>query len=227
MPPGSPFLLSLWEPLRVSLQTAGAAFLLLLPVGVWWAWKLSRAKPGFFRAANETLLLLPLVLPPLVVGYGLLLLFGRGTAPGRFLTDRLHISLVFTWQGAALAAFVMGLPLLVRSAQTAFEGINPDWIDAARNAGATESQIFWRVALPLSQRGIWAGATLAFARALGEFGATLMVAGNIAGQTQTIPLHLYEAVQNGRDTDALRDALLLAAFAWGLGGLAVWWGRKG
>ena len=222
MPPDNTF----WEPLRVSLLTSGAALCLMVPLGIWWAWRLSRLKPGILRAFCETVLLLPLVLPPLVVGYGLLLLFGRGTASGRFLNDVLHLSLIFTWQGAALAAFVMGLPLLVRSAQTAIEAVDADLTDAARNAGATDGQIFWCVLLPLSQKGIIAGATLGFARALGEFGATLMVAGNIAGQSQTLPLHLYEAVQNGRDTDALRDALVLAGFAWVLSGAAIWWTRR-
>lgn len=210
----------------MSLQTAGAALVFMVPVGVWLAWRLARAKPGPGRVLGETLLLLPLVLPPLVVGYGLLLLLGRGTQAGRFLNDSLHIQWLFTKQAAALAAFVMGVPLLVRSAQAALEAVDGDLLDAGRVAGATEPQLLWHILLPLARRGIAAGITLGFARALGEFGATLMVAGNIAGQTQTLPLHLYEAVQSGRDSEALRDALVLGACAWVLSGVASFWTRR-
>lgn len=222
MPPHTP-----WEePLWVSLQTAGAALFFMVPVGVFLAWRLARAKPGPGRVLGETVLLLPLVLPPLVVGYGLLLLLGRGTLAGRFLNDVLHVEWLFTKQAAALAAFVMGLPLLVRSAQTAMEAVDGDLLDAGRVAGASEAQLLWHLLLPLARRGIASGITLAFARALGEFGATLMVAGNIAGQTQTLPLHLYEAVQAGRDGDALRDALVLGGCAWVLAGAASFWVRR-
>lgn len=216
----------LWDPLRLSLQTAGVALLFMVPVGVWLAWCLARARPGFFRVFCETVVLLPLVLPPILVGYGLLLLLGRGTRAGQFLNDTLHLQWLFTWQGASLAAFVMGLPLLVRASQAAIEAVDGDLLDAGRSAGANETQLLWHVLLPLARRGIAVGITLAFARALGEFGATLMVAGNIAGQTQTLPLHLYEAIQTGRDTDALRDALILGACAWILSALASWWTRR-
>ena len=218
---------SLWAgPLWVSLQTAGAALVFMVPVGVWLAWRLARTKPGPGRVLGETLLLLPLVLPPLVVGYGLLLLLGRGTQAGRFLNDSLHVQWLFTKQAASLAAFVMGVPLLVRASQAALEAVDGDLLDAGRVAGATETELLWHILLPLARRGIAAGITLGFARALGEFGATLMVAGNIAGQTQTLPLHLYEAMQSGRDSEALRDALVLGACAWVLSGVASFWTRR-
>lgn len=208
------FLPELGAALWLSLRVAVCSTLLTVPLGLWGAWWLgvrARSFPG--RVILETLLTLPLVLPPTVVGYALLLLLGRGTAGGRFAQDVLGLRLLFTWEGAALAATVMALPLLVRTGASALAAVDTELIDVARTLGATEWSLFRHVLLPLSYRGLLAGLTLAFARALGEFGATLMVAGNIPGETQTLPLALYSAVQAGEDRAALRYAATLTLLA--------------
>jgi molybdate transport system permease protein len=201
------------SPLWLSLQVAGAATLLVLPLGTAAAWWLAHGRPFPGKGLVETLLSLPLVLPPTVVGYYLLLTFGRGTAVGRWFNDSAHIRLLFTWQGAAVAASVMALPLFVRTATAAFATVERDLLEAGRTLGATESSLLTSVILPLSYRGLLAGVALAFARALGEFGATLMVAGSIPGRTQTLPLALYAAVQAGEDHDALFYTVALSVTA--------------
>jgi molybdate transport system permease protein len=178
-------------------------------VGVAGAWWLGAGRPFRGKALVETLLTLPLVLPPTVVGFALLLVLGRGTAWGRWLNDAAGVRLLFTWEGAALAAAIMALPLFVKTAAAAFASVDADLVEAGRTLGAGEATLLWRVLVPLSHRGLLAGATLAFARALGEFGATLMVAGSIPGRTQTLPLALYAAVQAGKMRDALVYATLL------------------
>ena len=147
---------------------------------------------------------LPLVLPPTVLGYYLIVLIGRQGWLGRWLQETWGISLIFTWQGAVLAAAVVSLPLVFKSARAAFEEVDPDLENAARTLGLSETAVFFRVSLPLAWRGILAGAMLAFARAMGEFGATLMVAGNLPGKTQTLSLAVYDAVQAGNDAVATR-----------------------
>ncbi len=202
-----------------------------LPVGIGAAWKLSgvssrRRRFSVFGALAETALTLPLVLPPTVIGYGLLLILGRGTALGAFLNNRLGIRLLFTWQGAAVAAAVMALPLIFRTAEATFRAVDGELLEAGRTLGATESRLFWTVLLPLTYRGLLAAVALGFSRALGEFGATLMVAGSIPGRTQTLPLALYNAVLNGQDAEARTDALLLCVIAVALlGGISFWGGR--
>ncbi len=210
----SPFLLSL----RVTL----VATALVLGGGTLAAWALSRVQ---FRgkALLETALTLPLVLPPTVVGYLLLLTLGRGTAWGRWLNDAAGIRLLFTWEGASIAAAVMAFPLMVKTAAAAMEGVEREFVETARTNGATEWQIVLHVLLPLSDRGIFAGAVLAFARGLGEFGATLMVAGNIPGMTQTMPLALYSAVLQGDDDTALFYTILLTITSFAaLWSISVW-----
>ena len=194
----------LWLSLKVALTaTAGVVVL-----GTLAAWRLAL---GRFKgkALLETVLTLPLVLPPTVAGYYLLLALGRGTAWGVWLNDSAGIRLLFTWEGAAIAAAIMAFPLMVKTAAAAMESVDREYVETARMAGADEWQIFLHVLLPLSYKGIFAGAVLAFARGLGEFGATLMVAGNIPGQTQTLPLALYAAVQAGAENVALLYTLLL------------------
>jgi molybdate transport system permease protein len=200
-------------PLLLSLQVALTATLLTLPLGLVVAWWLGVGKPFRGKIVLETLLTLPLVLPPTVVGFGLLLLLGRGTAFGRFLQDRLGIELLFTWEGAAIAASVMAFPLLVRTVSAAFASVDNELLEVGRTLGASEARLFVSVLIPLAYRGILAGTTLAFARALGEFGATLMVAGAIPGQTETLPLALYNTVQAGKDSEAVGYALLLTTVA--------------
>jgi len=142
---------------------------------------------------------LPVVLPPTVLGYYLLVLLGRNGPIGGWLQETFSITLIFTWQGAVIAASVVAFPLVYKSSRAAFESVSGKFEDAARVLGQTEFMVFVRVTLPLAWRGILAGAMLSFARALGEFGATLMVAGSLPGKTQTLSIAVYEAVQSGDD----------------------------
>ena len=196
-------------PLLLSLKIALCATLISLACGVVTGYLLARCRfPG--RTLLDTLLTLPLVMPPTVLGYYLLVLFGRHSALGGWL-DAHGIHLVFTWQGAVVAAAVVAFPLIAKPARAAFEQVDPQLEAAARCLGLGHIAVFWRVALPLAWRGILAGTLLAFARALGEFGATLMLAGSIPGKTQTLSIAIYEAVQAGRDSDANGMVLLISA----------------
>jgi molybdate transport system permease protein len=201
------------SPFWISIRVASVAMLLVMPTGTLLAWWLAHGRRVRFRALVETLLSLPLVLPPTVVGFYLLGVFGRGTAFGRWLNDRIGIHLLFTWEGATIAAAVMALPLFLRTATAAFASVDRELLDAGRELGAGEWSLLWRVVVPLAYRGLLAALALAFARALGEFGATFMVAGSLPGRTETLPLALYTAVQNGDNQAALlyTGALTLAA----------------
>jgi molybdate transport system permease protein len=190
----------IWVPLLLSLKVAGWATALNLVLGVAAALGLSRWRSGA-RDVIDSLLMLPLVLPPTVLGYYLLVLLGRRGVIGAWL-DRFGIQLVFTWQGAVIASTVVAFPLVLKSARAAFEGVDPQLERAARTLGVSEAALFFRVTLPLAARGILAGGLLAFARALGEFGATLMIAGNLPGRTQTLSVAVYSAVQAGDDSTA-------------------------
>jgi molybdate transport system permease protein len=207
------------SPLLLSLEVATVATALAVAPGLLVARWLGVGKPFRGKTLVETLFTLPLVLPPTVVGYVLLLLLGRGNPVGEFVQDRLGLNLLFTLPGAAVAASVMAFPLFVRAAAVAFASVDPELLEVGRTLGATEGQLFARVLVPLAYRGLLAALVLAFARALGEFGATLMVAGSIPGETETLPLALYAAVQGGRDAEALAHALLLAAVAFVLLGV--------
>ena len=191
---------AVWVPLLLSLKVAGWATLLNAILGVAAAYAISRWRSSA-RDVVDAILTLPLVLPPTVLGYYLLVLVGRRGVFGAWL-DRIGIELVFTWQGAVLASTVVAFPLVLKSARAAFEGVDHQLENAARVLGVSETGIFFRVTLPMAQRGISAGVVLAFARALGEFGATLMVAGNLPGRTQTLSVAIYEAVQAGDDNTA-------------------------
>ncbi len=185
-----------WSPLTISIKVSLAATLLAIVIGVPVAYLLSRRRfQG--RAFAQGMVNLPLVLPPTVLGYFLLVLFGRRSELGRAYEAVFHQSLVFTWQGAALAASIASLPLLITQARVAFESVNSDTLDSARVFGATETQAFFHITLPLARPGVTAGIALAFARAMGDFGATLMVAGSIPGVTRTMPLAIYDALQMG------------------------------
>lgn len=203
------------SPLFLSLRVTLAALALVVPVGLALAAALAGGR-WRGKALLETIVTLPLVLPPTVVGYGLLLALGRGTAFGRWLNETVGLSLLFTWQGAALAAATMALPLFVRTAASALAAVDPDLREAAHLDGAGRAALLFRLVLPLSFRGLLAALLLASARALGEFGATLMVAGSIPGRTQTLPLALYSAVQSGQERTAGQWALCLAVSAFGL-----------
>jgi molybdate transport system permease protein len=191
---------AVWVPLLLSLKVAGWATLLNAILGVAAAYAISRWRSAA-RDVVDAILTLPLVLPPTVLGYYLLVLVGRRGVFGAWL-ESLGIELVFTWQGAVLASTVVAFPLVLKSARAAFEGVDHQLENAARVLGVSEAGIFFRVTLPMALRGITAGVLLAFARALGEFGATLMVAGNLPGRTQTLSVAIYEAVQAGDDNIA-------------------------
>lgn len=211
-----------WPALLVSLRVSLLAMLLIVPIGLWVSWRLAIRGPFRGRALLETLLFLPLVLPPTVVGYLLLLLFGRGTLVGQWLQDKTHLQLLFTWQGASVAAAIMSLPLFVRTVSAAFSSVESDLREMAQTLGASEGQILRKVLIPLSYRGVLAGTMLAFARAIGEFGATLMVAGSIPGKTETLSLALYSAVQAGEDRNALCLSLILLTTAFFFLSLSLW-----
>lgn len=187
-----------WSALFLSLKVAGCATLATLLCGVAVGWGLARRSfPG--RELLDSLLTLPMVMPPTVLGYYLLVLLGSRGGLGAFLQARFGIQLVFSWQGAVVAATIVAFPLVFKPARAAFETVDVQLEQAARVMGLSEYGIFFRVTLPLAWRGILAGVLLAFARALGEFGATLMVAGSIPGRTQTLAVAIYEAVQAGQD----------------------------
>lgn len=187
-----------WTALGLSLKVAGWAIALNLVIGVGVGFALARWRfPG--RDLLDTLLTLPMVMPPTVLGYYLLVLIGRRGWLGAWLYDNFGINLIFTWQGAVLASTIVAFPLVFKPARAAFEAVDGQLEQAARVLGISEVGVFFRVTLPLAWRGILAGLLLAFARALGEFGATLMVAGSIPGKTQTLSIAVYEAVQAGQD----------------------------
>ncbi len=187
-----------WIALSLTLKVAGWATVLNLAFGVAIGFLLARKRfPG--RDLLEALLTLPLVMPPTVLGYYLLVLLGRHGPIGGWLQENFGINLIFTWQGAVIAATIVAFPLVFKSARAAFEAVDPQFEQAARVLRISEIAVFFRVTLPLAWRGILAGVLLAFARATGEFGATLMVAGSIPGKTQTLSIAVYEAVQAGQD----------------------------
>ncbi len=192
---------TIWIPLWLSLKVAGWATLFACVLGIAMAYGLSRWKSRWCDLL-DSVLTLPMVLPPTVIGYYLLVLFGRRSAVGQWLAQ-FGIELVFTWQGAVIAATVVALPMVLKAARAAFEDVDSRLEDAARVLGLKPLAVFFRVSLPLASRGILAGILLAFARALGEFGATLMIAGSIPGRTQTMSIAIYEAVQAGEDSQAL------------------------
>jgi molybdate transport system permease protein len=190
-----------WTALALTLKVAGWATAINLVLGVGVGYALSRWRfPG--RDVLDALLTLPMVMPPTVLGYYLLVVIGSQGVVGAWLLQNFGIRLIFTWQAAVIAATIVAFPLVFKAARAAFENVDPQCEDAARTLGLGEWGLFLRVSLPLAWRGILAGLLLAFARALGEFGATLMVAGSIAGQTQTLSIAVYEAVQAGQDDTA-------------------------
>jgi molybdate transport system permease protein len=196
---------------RLSMQVAFTATFLCLLVGIpltWWIW---RSRPAW-SGTLSTLVLLPLVLPPTSIGYYLLFAFGRQSAFGRFLIDDLGIRVVFTWQGAAIAAAVVSLPLFVRTAQGGFEQIESDLLDVAQTLERRSPLILLKVVLPLAWPSLVAATLIAFARSFGEFGATVIIAGNIPGETQTVPVAIYDAVQAGNTELAHAIAFLTLIF---------------
>ncbi len=190
-----------WVPLVLTLKVAGWATAINLVLGVGIGYAMARLRfPG--RELLDAALTLPMVMPPTVLGYYLLVLIGSRGPIGAWLLEHFGIRLIFTWQAAVIAASVVAFPLVFKAARAAFEQVDPRFEDAARTLGIGEAAVFFRVSLPLAWRGVLAGLLLSFARALGEFGATLMVAGSIPGKTQTLSIAVYEAVQAGQDDTA-------------------------
>jgi molybdate transport system permease protein len=202
-----------WQALLTSLAVAGRALVVALPLAAVVAWMLARPRlPG--RFALNALAHAPLVLPPVVVGYALLLLFGVRGPIGQPLFQALHVRLAFTGTGASLAAGVMAFPLMVRALRLSFEAIDPGLYVAARSLGAGPLDRFFSVSLPLAAPGVAAAAIIGFAACLGEFGAIITFAANVPGETQTLPLAIYAALQTpGGDAVALRLSLLSFAIA--------------
>lgn len=198
----------LWIPLGLSLKVAGWATLFAAVLGIGGAYLLSRWRSPWSNVV-DSIFTLPLVLPPTVIGYYLLVVFGRRGWLGQWLSG-LGIELVFTWQGAVLAATIVAFPLVLKSSRAAFEGVDSRLENAGMTLGLSQIEVFFRISLPLALRGIMAGVLLAFARALGEFGATLMIAGSIPGRTQTLSIAIYEAVQVGNDELALIMVLVIS-----------------
>jgi molybdate transport system permease protein len=198
-----------WFPLGLSLRVALASSAVAMLVGVPLAWALARGRiPG--KDVVGVALLLPMVLPPTVLGYYLLLLLGRRSPIGQAVEAVFGQSIVFTPVAAAVAAFVASFPFLVRAAQAGFEQVDPEYENVARTLGVPNLRVFLHVSVPLAWRGILAGTALCFARAMGEFGATLMIAGNIPHRTQTASIAIYDAVQAGRLHEATIMSLLLS-----------------
>ncbi|WP_370388617.1 molybdate ABC transporter permease subunit [Snodgrassella alvi] len=195
-----------WIALALSLKIAlwATVFNLILGVGIGY---LFARKAVWGRELLDTLLTLPMVMPPTVLGYYLLVVLGKNGFIGQFLQQYLSINLIFTWQGAVVAATVVSFPLVFKPASAAFDSLDPQLEQAGRVLGISNVGVFLRITLPLAWRGILAGVLLAFARSMGEFGATLMVAGSIPGQTQTLSIAVYEAVQAG--DDQLANTLVL------------------
>ena len=200
-----------WFPIFFSLRIAFISLLMVTCIGLPVARLLARIEfPG--KEILEAAITLPLVLPPSVIGYGLLILIGKNGIIGKFLME-MGITLVFTWWAAILASTVVAFPLMYQSAKAAFKSVDPSFEKVARTLGANECRVFFTVTLPLACPGILAGVVLSFARALGEFGATLMVAGNIPGKTQTIPLAIYFAVDSGDDVTARTLVAIITVFS--------------
>jgi molybdate transport system permease protein len=206
-----------WHPIVLSIRVAVIATVVVTCLGVPLT-RLMARKEFYGKDILEAAITLPLVLPPSVVGYGLLLLIGKNGLFGRALAD-IGVTLVFSWWAAVLASTVVAFPLMYQSAKAAFKSVDVNFEKAARTLGASEVRIFFTVTLPLAWPGILAGLVLTFARALGEFGATLMVAGNIPGQTQTIPTAIYFAVESGNNVMARTLVAIITVFSF----LVIFW----
>ena len=202
-----------WQAIRLSLQVAFLSVSVSLPLGILFAWVLARRRfPG--KTLLDGIIHLPLVLPPVVVGYALLVLFGRNGALGAPLHDWFGVTIAFTWQGAAVAAAVMGFPLMVRAIRLSLESMDRGLEEAARTLGAGRVAVFRTITLPLIAPGVLTGVILAFARSLGEFGATITFVSNIPGETRTLPIALYTYTQvPGGDAQALRLAAIAVVLA--------------
>jgi molybdate transport system permease protein len=211
------------EPLWISLRTVAATTVITFFIGIAAARWMARYN-GRFKSIIDGLFVLPMVLPPTVVGYLLLLTFGVNGPLGKILMA-MGEKIVFSWEATVIAATVMAFPIMYMTARGAFEQVEPNIEAAARTLGASEWRVFWTVTLPMAKAGVMAATVLAFARSLGEFGATLMLAGNIAGKTQTIPIAIYFAIQGGDNEKAMILCLIVLAISFtSLAAIAYWKG---
>lgn len=212
----------MFEPIILSIKVALLATVIAFFLGVFFAYLLTKKKvPG--KNIWETILILPMILPPSIVGYLLLKVFGRRGPIGAFLLDTFGIQVVFTWIACVIAACIVALPLMYQNAKGAFQSVDPSYELAAKTLGSSSFKVFRTVTFPLSGPGIISGIVLTFARALGEFGATLMLAGNIPGKTQTIPTAIYYSVVTGKDEDATLLVAIMVIFSFALVfGLNMW-----
>ena len=200
------------SPLIISLEVAGLATVITFFVGIALAYGVLQIRSRLAGTIADAVITLPLVLPPTVVGFFLLLFFGKRSTIGSFLLA-IDLPLVFTWRAAVIAAVIVSLPLMYRTARGAFEAIDRNMIHAAQTLSVSNWRIFWRILLPNARHGILAGLVLSFARALGEFGATIMFAGNIPGRTQTMSTAIYAAVQANDYDLAFRWAIIISLFS--------------
>ena len=205
----------MFDTIFLSIRVALLATVIAFFLGVFFAYLLTKKKvPG--KNIWETILILPMILPPSIVGYLLLKVFGKRGPIGAFLLDTFGIQIVFTWIACVIAATVVALPLMYQNAKGAFQSVDPSYELAAKTLGSSSFKVFRTVTFPLSGPGIVSGIVLTFARALGEFGATLMLAGNIPGKTQTIPTAIYYAVVVGKDEKASMLVLIMVLFSFAL-----------
>lgn len=217
------------SPILISIKTATAAIIITFFLGIAIAKLVIEIKNEKLKLIIDSILTLPMVLPPTVAGFFLLLIFGVKRPIGMFFLEYFSIKIAFSWEATVLAAVVISFPLMYRSARGAFEQVDKEYINAARTLGMSEWNIFWKVLIPLALPGIASGGVLSFARGLGEFGATAMIAGNIAGKTRTLPLAIYSNVASGRMEEAYSYVFILVTisfFVVGFMNIFTIWGEK-
>lgn len=202
-----------WTPILISMKTASLSIFITFFIGLIVAWIIVKIKRDSIKIVLDGIFTLPLVLPPTVVGFFLLYIFGVRGPIGSFFIDFFSVKIAFTWYATVIAAVVMSLPLMYRSARGAFEQVDSNLIDAGRTLGMSEWKIFWKILFSNALPGIISGGILAFARGLGEFGATAMIAGNIAGQTRTLPMAVYSDVAAGNMWSAFNYVIFIVIIA--------------
>lgn len=202
-----------WSPILISMKTASLSIVITFFLGVWTARIVVMSKSQKFKTVVDGILTLPMVLPPTVAGFFLLMIFGVKRPLGQFFLEVFGVKIVFSWAATVIAATVISFPLMYRAARGAFEQVDKTLIYAARTLGFSEGKIFWRVIMPAAMPGVLSGAILAFARGLGEFGATAMLAGNIAGKTQTLPLAIYSEVAAGKMSAAYQYVWIIVVIS--------------
>ncbi len=218
-----------WTPVLISMRTASLSVTVTFFLGIWAAWLVISLRSEVWKAVLDGILTIPLVLPPTVTGFFLLMIFGVKRPVGAFFLEYFSVKIAFSWGATVIAAVVMSFPLMYRSARGAFEQVDPNLIDAARTLGMNEWEIFWKVLLANALPGVVGGGVLAFARGLGEFGATAMIAGNIAGKTRTLPMAVYSEVAAGNMDTAYQYVLVIviaAFFAILVMDAAEFWNRR-